>query len=613
MTTRQLHIVTGQHSDRGVKPLNQDFHAVRVPAEPLLSTKGIALALADGISSSSVSQVASESSVKGFLEDYYCTSESWTVKTSVQRVLQATNSWLYAQTRAGPHRFDIERGYVCTFSALVFKSATAHIFNVGDTRVYRLTGDGLEQLTEDHRVWLSTHKSYLSRALGMRDRLELDYQVHPVEVGDTFILSTDGVYEFVDHQRIASLVSENRANLDQAARFIVEQALAAGSDDNLTVQLVRLEQVPHHNVQELQEQASALPFPPELRPRMTFDGFRIIREVHHSHRSHIYLAEDEASSEQVIIKTPSVDLRDDEAYIESFLMEDWVARRVDSVHLLQPRALERKRNYVYLVSEFIEGQSLDQWMTDNPRPDMETVRTIIEQIARGLQAIHRQEMLHQDLRPNNIMIDSSGTVKIIDFGAVRVAGVAEISGVHQQQHIRGTMQYTAPEYFLGEPGTTRSDIFSLGVIAYQMLSGRLPYGAAVARATSRSAQNKLRYKPVLDSERNIPAWIDGALHKAVHHNPVKRYGELSELLYDLRHANPTFLRQNRAPLMERDPVLFWQGLSLILLATLIFLLATDPRITDAQAAAPVPATSAQEAAFLTSNPQEILHEKARND
>ena len=602
MNTRQLQIATGQHSDKGLKPVNQDFHAVMVPGEPLLSSKGIALALADGISSSSVSQVASESSVKSFLEDYYCTSESWTVKTSVQRVLQATNSWLYAQTRAGPNRFDIERGYVCTFSAVVFKSATAHIFNAGDTRVYRLTGDSLEQLTEDHRVWLSADKSYLSRALGMRDLLELDYQLHPVEAGDTFILSTDGVYEFVDHKHIARLVRESSDDLDQAARFIVEEALAAGSDDNLTVQLVRLEQVPQCSVQELQGQASTLPFPPELRPRMTFDGFQIVREVHHSHRSHVYLAVDEASSEQVIIKTPSVDLRDDQAYIESFLMEDWVARRVDSVHLLKPRALERKRNYIYIVSEYIEGQSLDQWMKDNPCPDMETVRTIIEQIARGLQAIHRQEMLHQDLRPNNIMIESSGTVKIIDFGAVRVAGVAEISGVQQQQHIRGTMQYTAPEYFLGEPGTTRSDIFSLGIIAYQMLSGRLPYGTAVARSANRAAQNKLRYNSVLDGDRTIPAWVDGALRKAVHHNPMKRYGELSEFLYDLRHPNTAFLHQDRPPLMERDPVLFWKSLSLILFATIIALLSTHQGSTDLEAAASADAAPAYGAASTSSQP-----------
>ncbi len=136
--TTQLRITVGQYTDKGRKPLNQDFHGMLVPKEPQLSTKGIAVALADGISSSDVSQIASEISVKGFLEDYYATSESWSVGTSVQRVLQATNSWLYAQTRNGPYRYEMDRGYVCTFSAIVLKSATAHIFHLGDTRVYRL-------------------------------------------------------------------------------------------------------------------------------------------------------------------------------------------------------------------------------------------------------------------------------------------------------------------------------------------------------------------------------------------------------------------------------------------------------------------------------------------
>src|SRR3546814_13378075 len=93
----QLTISVGQHSDRGRKETNQDFHGIVIPAEPLLSSKGIAVALADGISSSDVSQIASESAVKGFLEDYYCTSDAWSVKTSAQRVLDATNSWLHAQ------------------------------------------------------------------------------------------------------------------------------------------------------------------------------------------------------------------------------------------------------------------------------------------------------------------------------------------------------------------------------------------------------------------------------------------------------------------------------------------------------------------------------------
>jgi serine/threonine protein phosphatase PrpC len=578
--TTQLRIEFGQYSDKGRKPLNQDFYAMMIPNEPLLNAKGIAVALADGISSSDVSQVAAETSVKGFLEDYYSTPESWSVKTSVLRLLQATNSWLYAQTRNGPHRYTMDRGYVCTFSAVVLKAATAHIFHVGDSRVYSLAGNHLEQLTEDHRLWVSREHSYLSRALGMRDRLEIDYHSRTIEVGDTFILATDGVYEFADEAFVVDALAKHHDDLALAARLIVEEAFERGSQDNLTIQIVRIEQLPQHDINELQQQASALPFPPELRPRMSFDGYQILREIHNSSRSHVYLAMDLDTHQQVVLKTPSIDLRDDPAYLERFLMEEWVARRIDNAHVLKPCAQMRKRNYIYIVTEFIDGRTLAQWMIDNPRPDIETVRNFIEQIAQGLRALHRQEMLHQDLRPNNIMIDTNGTLKIIDFGSVRVAGIAEIVSPQAQQQILGTAQYTAPEYFLGEAGTSHSDMFSLGVIACQMLSGRLPYGTNVAKAGSRAAQRKLVYQSVLDDECTIPAWVDGALRKAVHPNPVKRYSTLSEFVYDLRHPNQTFLRKHRAPLLERNPNLFWKGLSLILLMIIVFLLSTQAVINN---------------------------------
>ena len=579
MTNQTLQISVGQCSDAGRKPLNQDFHAVATPGEPLLGSKGIAIALADGISSSQVSQIASETSVKGFIEDYYSTSESWSVKNSVQRVLHATNSWLYSQTRNGPYRYQIDRGYVCTFSALVIKSATAHLFHVGDSRVFQLQGGRLEQLTEDHRLRVSAEKSYLSRALGMRDRLEIDYLSRPVDEGDTFILATDGVYEFADEEFITQAISDHADDLDRAARLIVDEALERGSDDNLTLQIVRIDRLPHHGVDELHQQASTLPFPPELKPRMEFDGFEIMRQLHASHRSHVFLAVDKESGKQVVLKIPSVELRNDPAYLERFLMEEWVARRIDNAHVLKPCDQTRKRNYLYIVTEYIEGRSLSQWMTDHPNPDIDTVRDIVEQIARGLQALHRQEMLHQDLRPNNVMIDNTGTVKLIDFGSVRVAGLAETGDAAHQQQILGTAQYTAPEYFLGEAGSRRSDLFSLGVIAHQMLSGRTPYGTQVARATSRAAQRRLIYESVLDDERTIPAWIDEAIRRAVHPNPEKRHGELSEFLQELRRPTSEFLSRTRPPLLERNPILFWKGLSLTLFLIVLALASTHPTFT----------------------------------
>ena len=591
----QLKIAAGQYSDKGRKDINQDFHGIAIPPEPQLTSKGIAIALADGISSSAVSQVASQSAVTGFLEDYYCTSDAWSVKTSAERILSATNAWLHSQTQQSQYRYDKDRGYVCTLSAMVIKSNTAYFFHVGDSRIYRLRGDALEQLTTDHRVWFAQDQSHLSRALGVNSQLEIDYQALQIEPGDVFVLATDGVYEHADASFIVNTVKacqgEGDTGLDRAAKLIAGEAYQQGSTDNLTVQLVQIEALPSQRVTETVQQLSQLPLPPLLEARMAFDGYKIVREVHGSSRSHIYLAVDVESNASVILKTPSIDLQADPAYLERFLTEEWIARRINSPHVLKPCSVTRKQNYLNVATEFIDGQTLAQWMIDNPRPSLETVRGIVAQIAKGLRAFHRMDMLHQDLRPANVMIDATGTVKIIDFGATRVASILEQADPAAVQAILGTAQYTAPEYFLGEGGTPRSDLFSLGVITYHMLTGRLPYGAEVAKARTRTAQHNLQYDSVLDDDREIPAWIDGVLRKAVHPNPAKRYEELSEFVYDLRHPNQAFLNKTRPPLMERNPLVFWKTTALILAVAVVLLTYINSTVLQCAAAPPAAAHS----------------------
>jgi serine/threonine protein phosphatase PrpC len=564
----KLRVSVGQHSDSGRKPVNQDFYGFRLPAEPQLSSKGIAVALADGIGSSQVSQVAAEFAVMGFLDDYYCTPESWSVRRSVDRVLSATNSWLHSRTQQSQFRYEMDRGYVCTLSGLVLKATTAHVFHVGDTRVYRLQGNSLEQLTQDHRVRAAQDESYLSRAVGFNPQLEIDYHALEIQRGDVFVLATDGVYDHIDASFVAQAIREARGNLDEAARAIVAEAYRRGSADNLTVQIVSVEDLPQGGA--LQQQLARLAPPPSLQARGEIDGYRIVREIHASARSHLYLAEDLESGGRVVLKTPAADLQADPELLERFMLEEWIARRLNSPHVLRPYPQTRERRFLYVVMEYIEGQTLAQWMTDNPQPDLETVRGMVEQIARGLQAFHRMEMLHQDLRPENIMIDRTGTVKIIDFGSVSVAGVNERASAGEPSRILGALQYTAPEYFVGDAGSERADLYSLGVIVYRMLSGRLPYDAEAARVRTRAAQRKLRYAPVLDEGRDIPLWIDAALRKAVHPEPLERYEALSEFVYDLRHPNADLLR--RLPLAERNPVRFWKGISLVLGVALFLVL-----------------------------------------
>ncbi len=565
-----LAISLGQHSDKGLKPANQDFYGALIPTQPTLDLKGIAIALADGISSSEVSSIAAQTAIKSFLTDYYGTSDSWPVKTAAHRVIAATNAWLHAQTRAR-QADDVDSGYVCTLSVLVLKSRAAHIFHIGDSRVYRLAGRSLEQLTVDHRVAASANHFYLGRALGIGGNVEVDYRSVPVGVGDIFVLTTDGVHEYVDGAIIAEAIEEHPADLDAAARHIVARALGNGSTDNLTIQIARVDALPGGEAADFLGQSADLPLPPPIEPGADFDGYRILRPLHANARSQVFLAQDNTDGRVAVIKVPGLEMRDDPTFLRRFMMEEWIARRLNTPHALRIHQQDRKRHYLYLATEYVDGQTLTQWMTDNPRPDLNTVRDLVEQIARGLNAFHRQEMVHQDLRPDNIMIDKTGTVVIIDFGSTKVAGVVEAQPV-EDEALLGTVQYAAPEYRVGETGTDRSDQFSLGVIAYQMLTGQLPYGTNAAMLRNRSDLARLCYQPMLTGG-GIPEWVDRAIEKAVHPDPAQRYDALSEFTYDLRHPNPDFATMPSRSLLVRNPVRFWQLLSLALAGAVVVLLA----------------------------------------
>ena len=566
--TGRLRVAIGQYSDRGHKETNQDFYGALVPEEPDLGLKGVAIAIADGISSSDVSEVAAESAVKSFLSDYYCTSPAWSAKTAAQRVIAAANSWLHAQNQRSFRAYEKDRGYVTTFDALVLKGAHAHLFHIGDSRIFRVSGASLEQLTNDHRVVISSKESYLGRALGVNAQVEIDYRVESVAAGDVFILATDGIYDFVEPAMVVKTIRET-ADLDIAARKIGEAALSGGSDDNLTIQIVRVDETPAAAASDIAQGATNLPSPPMLEAREEFDGYRILRRLHSSARSHIYLAQDIDSGAIVALKAPSVDLRDDAAYIRRFMLEEWVARRLTSAYVLKASPVERPRNFLYVAFEYVEGQTLAQWMIDNPKPQLSQVRDIIDQIARGLTAFHRKEMVHQDLRPANVMLDRAGVAKIIDFGSTRVAGVAETASAEANAEVLGTVQYTAPEYFLGEGGSARSDVYSLAAIAYHMLTGRLPYGARAAHARTRAQMKKLAYTPARDGGSDTPAWVDGALRKALAIEPAQRFAEPMEFANALR--NPV-IDGEPSRLIERDPLKFWKMVSALLAAAVVGLL-----------------------------------------
>jgi len=564
-----VRISVGQFSDRGKKERNQDFYGVQMASGRQLQNKGVAAVIADGVSTSERGQEAACACVAGFLADYFSTPESWSVQKSVKQLLTALNAWLYAQ---GHSYREASRGLLSTLSALILKSTTAHVFHAGDSRIYRLRAGRIEPLMVDHKTWLAADRCYLSRALGADTTLEIDYRRLPLEVSDVFVFTTDGVHEFVADRDVARIVGSQPVNLDKAAEIICQAALANGSNDNVTCQILRIDELPAQQADEVYQQLTELPFPPALEPGMVLEGYRIVRELQSSRRTQLYLAEDLMSGLKVALKTPSVSFEDEPAYIEQFIQEEWVGRRLENPHVMKILAPRQPRRFLYSVAEYIDGRTLRQWLNDHSRSDLETARRIIEQIGKGLQAFHRLEMTHRDLKPENILIDANGTVKIIDFGSTRVAGIAEIAAPFARSNVLGTRNYLAPEHLLGEPGDQRSDLYALGVIAYEMLSGALPYGGVPERWQEGQRLPTLCYAPAANHRRDIPMWIDGALRKAVHPDPAQRYAELSEFLFDLRHPNRALSRPGSPPLLERHPVFFWKMIAgLLLLANLILL------------------------------------------
>ena len=553
---KTLKVSIGQYSTAGIKQQNQDFHGVYLPEGHVLKQKGIACVIADGIGSSNVSHLAAETAVGSFLSDYYSTSDAWSTQTSAERVIRATNSWLYAQTQQSQGRFDKDRGYVCTLSALILKQQQAHVFHVGDSRIYRIRDHEIELLTHDHRVWLSSREHYLSRALGADYRIEIDYRNIELKEKDIFLLMTDGVYEFVTDQQLLDLILVD-ADLNQLAKAFVEKALEQGSDDNLSLQVIHVEQLPELNQFHIQQDYV---FPQQLSKGEVFEGYVIDKILHQNHRSCLYLAHD-TQQQPLVIKTLGVDLQQDKNAVEQFQLEDWVSKRLKHDNLMQCYPHNTEKKYLFQCYEYLQGETLAQWLHRQEKPlNLDEILPILQQTALALNAMHRLEMLHQDIRPKNIMVinaENAMKIKLIDYGSTAVRGLVEINPKNANRAL-GTLAFMAPEYFIDHSPSVHSDQFSLAVMAYYLLTKQLPYGTDLARCNSLKQLKKVQYYSIRKYRPDLPIWLDKILGQALSIEPIHRFEALSELIHNLMHPSKELLNSKPPAIIERDPLRFWQ-------------------------------------------------------
>ncbi|MGY5450866.1 protein kinase domain-containing protein [Agarivorans sp. MS3-6] len=567
VASNKLEASFGGASISGPKPENQDACVAKIPEPWTRYYKGVVAILADGLSSAENAKVAAQISVTQFVEDYYATPESWSVNKSTAQVAKSLNNWLFQQGKQ-------TGSYACTLSTLIIKSRVAHLFHVGDSRIYRLRGGQLRQLTRDHVQIRGKQKNHLTRALGVDSNLELDYSTHAVETGDLFMLTSDGVHDALSEQQLIQLLQLEFKGLEEHANAIVNAAELAGSDDNISAMLVSVDNVPSAELDESRAQLLHLPIPPVMTIGNKIDQYRISEILHTSPRSHVYLVEElnqqgDNSGTVRILKAPDRSMTDDNEYFAGFAREEWVGRVVSNPHIMRTFEPAGTRRFRYLIAEYVPGITLRQWMDQHPHPPIQQVVRMLEKLAKALRALRRYEMVHRDLKPENIIVTANEQLKLVDFGTVQSAEQLEQN--EKNTSPVGSVQYIAPEYLVGETGKHRSDIFSFAVIAYEMLSGKLPYKPARREQVAQRHYADWHYQNIQHYRNDMPDWLDAALEQGCKPKPHQRYQSLSEFIHDLQHANPTLRASYTAkPLIERNPVRFWQSTTLILLVVVIW-------------------------------------------
>lgn len=562
----KLNVRFGGKSIAGLKESNQDAFAVHHPKSHYAVTqKGVVACIADGVSCSNNSQQASQLSVTQFITDYYATPDTWSVKQSASRVLRSLNDWLYHHSTLSELRHN---GFVTTLSSVIIKSNRAHIFHVGDTRIYRFRDGVLTLITRDHCHQSFNANHFLTRALGIDSHLEIDYQALSIRCDDVFVLTSDGVHQWVSKPELTTLLQVLPDDLERVAENILQYAIQNGSDDNQTCLLLKVASLPFIGIDELSEKGLTQVFPPALAIGHRIDHFEVLKVLHSGSRSHVYLVQDNANKQRFTLKAPSLNYSDDSAYLQAFMREQWIGVRAKASGLM--RIYPHQSRFLYHLCDYVEGETLRQWMYDHPKPSLLHVREWLAEMVSSVRALQRLGGIHRDLKPDNFMINTQRKLVLIDYGAVQIDSLEDMNLRSQENIPLGALEYMSPEYLHTHIAQHQSDIFSMGVMLYEMLTQHLPYQHTRTVTIEKLSIKDWRYIKIQQYRPDIPLWVDLVIRKACHPDINQRYQAMSEFITDLSTPNPALADKHYfTALIEDDPIRLWRMITFILLLLLI--------------------------------------------
>ena len=565
MSHAQLLISYGQAFVAPDRRLHRSSMSVRFPEAPLLRAKGGCAVISDSISRNTMAKQAGDLSVRGFLADYFSTPDHWDVKTSATRVLRALNSWCYSQSQHVK-----EGSFVSSMSAMVFRGREAHLFHMGDTLVFRLRGAEFEQLSRDHVTDLGGYR-YPSRALGMDGSVDIDYTHIALKQGDLFLFTTQGVRGTLLPSDYVRLIRQDASDLDAACERLADEAKQRAQDrgyggDQFCFQLVRIDELPEEITEHPGQLYGDLPIPPELAPGERLDGLEILAVLSRTAQSRVYRVRDVHSEREMVMKAPSPELSLRNAYLEHFLLQQWVVERVNSPFVVKVMDPSRPRRYLYYLMQHVEGETLRQWAERHPQASLTQRLDIANQLGKAVQALHHREIIHQQINPDNILIDPHGKLVLTDFSACHMRDGE--GHRHSGELLRqiGFNEHTAPEYALGDSIGRRSDQYSLASTTYWLLTGALPYTLTPNRLRSHTDLEELTYRSARTTNPEISQELDDSLRRALDPQRALRFRRMSEFLHALRIPLGRGLTREES---RQEPRRFWQGVAGILLLLLV--------------------------------------------
>ncbi len=550
----------GFASKTGPRKANEDFAGALSGAELPEPRQEVIAAIADGIGGAKGGRIAAETAVRGFLDGFCDLPETMEVQRAGGRIVSALNGWINTMSRQDPKL----AGMGCTFTALVLRGRVAHLLHVGDTRAYRLSGDRMTCLTTDHvRQEGGVRSNTLTRALGVEADTRLDYATQPIALHDRFLLCSDGVHGALTEQRIADILRDRCAPEDTASA-LVSAALQCGSTDNCTALVLDVVAVPMAGSADISAVILQLPVIPAPVVGETVDGFVLRALISEGRYSRLLAAEDEVEGGNVALKFPKPQIASVAAYRAAFVREAWVGARVH--HPWVGRVIELppgRQTCLYTVMPLYMGELLETRLSRSPALGLEEGRNIAVKLARAAAALHRAGIIHRDIKPDNVILEDSGALKLIDLGVVRVPGLEEFP----PDEIPGTQAYMAPEMLAGKPGNQATDVYALGVTMFRAFTREFPYGNVDATSPSR----RTRPKDFSALRSDLPAWLQTVFTRALAVDPARRFHDMSEFAFEMEAGPPQAPNEIPRPrtLYERAPLQVWQGLAALLALALL--------------------------------------------